>query len=94
MGRLAARAGVDASKFIAQVERAGRRLAVRSDLRKSKAFDWVVEHAVITDEEGNAVERALLARQGEAALAEDAAQLGAPAVAGAAAAAPLGAEAE
>jgi len=79
MGRLAAQAGVDAGQFIAQVERTGRRLAVRSDLKKSKAFDWVVEHAVITDEEGNPVDRASLARQSEPALAPQAAPPGTPA---------------
>ncbi|HXW78130.1 MAG TPA: trigger factor [Acidimicrobiales bacterium] len=60
MERLAGRAGVAPAVFREQVERAGRRLAVRSDLKKSKAFDWLVEHAEVTDEEGNPVDRALL----------------------------------
>jgi trigger factor len=60
MGRLAAQAGVNAALFKQQVESAGRRVAVRSDLRKSKAFDWLVEHAEVTDEGGNPVDRALL----------------------------------
>ncbi|HTV10569.1 MAG TPA: trigger factor [Acidimicrobiales bacterium] len=77
MGRMAAQAGVDAQAFISQVERAGRRLAVRSDLRKSKAFDWVVEHAEISDEEGNPVDRASLARPSEATLAGEAPATGA-----------------
>jgi trigger factor len=60
MARMAAEANVDATAFKQQVERAGQRLAVRSDLKKSKAFDWLVEHAEVTDEEGNPVDRALL----------------------------------
>lgn len=60
MDRLASQAGVRSEIFRQQVERAGQRLLVRSDLRKSKAFDWLVEHAEVTDEEGNAVDRALL----------------------------------
>ena len=78
MDRLASSAGVNPRAFREQVERTGRRLAVRSDLKKSKAFDWVVEHAELTDEEGNPVDRALLKRDsqeaddaaGAAALAE------------------------
>ena len=65
MERLAGRAGVTPAVFKEQVERAGRRLAVRSDLKKSKAFDWLVEHAEVTDEEGNPVDRALLQRDSE-----------------------------
>jgi trigger factor len=66
MTRLATQAGIEPSVFIQQVERTGRRLAVRSDLRKSKAFDWLVEHAEITDEEGNPVDRASLIRHSQA----------------------------
>jgi len=53
MERMAVGAGVSPAVLREQVERAGRRLAVRSDLKKSKAFDWLVEHAEVTDEEGN-----------------------------------------
>jgi trigger factor len=65
MERMAAGAGVSPAVFREQVERAGRRLAVRSDLKKSKAFDWLVEHAEVTDEEGNGVDRALLVSAGQ-----------------------------
>jgi len=65
MERMAAGSGVDAAVFKEQVERAGRRLAVRSDLKKSKAFDWLVEHAEVTDEEGSEVDRALLVSAGQ-----------------------------
>jgi trigger factor len=64
---LARQAGVPSPAFKEQVERRGQRLAVRSDLRKSKAFDWLVEHAEIIDEEGNPVDRALLQRDSQAA---------------------------
>jgi trigger factor len=63
MERLATQVGISAAAFREQVERTGRRLAVRSDLRKSKAFDWLVEHAEVVDEEGNPVNRSLLTRE-------------------------------
>jgi trigger factor len=92
MTRMATQAGVSPAVFISQVERTGRRLAVRSDLRKSKAFDWVVEHAEITDEEGNPVDRALLTRPSEAAAAGEAfsSVVAGPGVGGAAGTAPGG----
>ena len=67
LDRLAARASVPPATFKEQVERRGQRLAVRSDLKKSKAFDWLVEHAEIIDEEGNPVDRALLQRDSQTA---------------------------
>jgi trigger factor len=63
--RMARRAGATAEQVRAEVERRGQRLAVRSELKKSKAFDWLVEHAEVTDEEGNPVDRALLATEDE-----------------------------
>jgi trigger factor len=66
MERIAAQSRVSPAEFKAQVERTGRRAAVRSDLRKSKAFDWVAEHAELVDKEGNPVDRALLRGQGQA----------------------------
>ncbi len=65
MDRLAQQAGVPPATFREQVERRGQRLAVRSDLKKSKAFDWLVEHAEVIDEEGNPVDRALLQRDSQ-----------------------------
>jgi trigger factor len=58
---LAREAGVSPVTFAKEVERAGRRAAVRSELKKSKAFGWLVEHADVRDEEGNPVDRSLLA---------------------------------
>ncbi|MDA8302938.1 MAG: trigger factor [Actinomycetota bacterium] len=66
MEGLARQAGVSLEVFRGQVERAGQRRAVRSDLKKSKAFDWLVGHVEVTDEEGNPVDRALLTAEEEA----------------------------
>lgn len=81
MGRLAEQAGVDAGDFRAQIERTGRRLAVRSDLKKSKAFDWLVEHAQVVDEEGNPVDPAALRRDSETGTGDPGANPGAEAAA-------------
>ena len=71
MDRMAQQAGVPAATFKQEVERRGQRLAVRSDLKKSKAFDWLVEHAELIDEEGNPVDRALLQRDSQAITDND-----------------------
>ena len=42
------------------LERAEQMPAVRSDWKKSKALEWVVERVEIVDEEGHPVDRALL----------------------------------
>jgi hypothetical protein len=34
--------------------------AVRSDIRKRKALDWLVEHVELVDEDGQPVDRAAL----------------------------------
>ena len=34
--------------------------AVRSDLRKRKALEWLIEHVEIVDEDGNPIDRAAL----------------------------------
>jgi trigger factor len=58
------------------LERAEQMPAVRSDLRKSKALEWLVEHIEVVDEEGNPVDRADLtppqAAEGDAAHADQA----------------------
>jgi trigger factor len=61
MAVLAREAGVSPAAFAREVERAGRRAAVRSELKKSKAFGWLMDHADVRDEEGNPVDRSLLA---------------------------------
>jgi len=60
LARLAGEAGVPLANFKEEVQVGGRLPAVRSELKKSKAFDWLVDHADIVDEEGKTVDRALL----------------------------------
>ena len=55
--KLAERVGEKVAKVRRQLERNGQVPAVRSDLRKQKAFDWLTERVVILDEEGNSIDR-------------------------------------
>ena len=41
----------------AQLDTAGRTGAVRSELRKSKALQWLLDHVELFDEEGNSISR-------------------------------------
>jgi trigger factor len=50
----------------AQFERGGQLLAVRSDIRKRKAFDWLLERVEIVDQDGQALDRADLELDTEA----------------------------
>ncbi|MDQ6782615.1 MAG: trigger factor [Actinomycetota bacterium] len=43
-----------------QLESAGRMPAVRSDLERGKALEWLIEHTEVVDAEGQPVDRALL----------------------------------
>jgi trigger factor len=56
--RLAERMGEKPDKVRTQLDRADQMPAVRSDLRNSKALEWLVEHAEVVDEEGNPIDRA------------------------------------
>jgi trigger factor len=58
--RLAAAYGRSPAEVQRELERAEQIPAVRSDWKKSKALEWVVEHVEIVDNEGHAVDRALL----------------------------------
>ena len=49
-----------------ELERQDAIATVRSDVRKSKALEWLVEHVEIVDEEGHPVDRALLSPTPEA----------------------------
>jgi hypothetical protein len=70
--RLAASYNVKPAQLRRNLERADQIPAVRSDWRKTKALDWLLEHVEIVDEQGNPVDRSLLepdvaeAEQGEA----------------------------
>jgi trigger factor len=57
---VAARYGLEIDDLRQQLERAGQMPAVRSDLRKSKALDWLIEHTEVVDEAGQPVDRTLL----------------------------------
>ncbi|MGH9122663.1 MAG: trigger factor [Acidimicrobiales bacterium] len=56
VARLAQRFKVNPSQMRAHVERAGQWPAVRSDVKKGKALDWLVEHVEAVDEQGHPVE--------------------------------------
>jgi trigger factor len=58
--RLAAAAGRPFDDFRKRVERAGRLAELRSDIRRARSVDWLVEHVGVVDDQGNAVDRALL----------------------------------
>ena len=72
VARMAERLGRKVPEVRRQLERAEQMPAVRSDLRKAKALEWLVEHVDIVDEEGRPIERSELelppqveAQQGE-----------------------------
>ncbi len=58
--RIAPQVGQSADEVRAEFERAGRIGAVRSDLQRSKALEWLVESAEVVDPDGNTVDRKLL----------------------------------
>jgi trigger factor len=70
--RLAAAAGRPLPDFRRRVERAGRLAELRSDLRRAKAVDWLVEHVGVVDDQGNAMDRALLLDEDAGGRAADA----------------------
>jgi FKBP-type peptidyl-prolyl cis-trans isomerase (trigger factor) len=57
---LADQTGGEAEGIREALTTSGRLLEVRADIRKQAALDWVFERAEIVDEDGNAVDRALL----------------------------------
>jgi trigger factor len=58
--RLAQRLEQKAVKLRQDLERADQIPAVRSDIRKRKALDWLAEHVELVDEQGEPIERAAL----------------------------------
>ncbi|HET9692539.1 MAG TPA: trigger factor [Acidimicrobiales bacterium] len=58
--RLAAGYQVPAEQIRLQLERGEQMPAVRSDLKKSKALEWLIAHVEIVDAEGRPVDRAAL----------------------------------
>lgn len=58
--RLAASYDMKPAQVRRNLERADQMLAVRSDWRKSRALEWLLEHVEIVDPEGQPIDRALL----------------------------------
>ena len=54
---MAERMGTTAVELRRQLDTAGRTGAVRSELRKSKALEWLLDHVALFDEEGNPMSR-------------------------------------
>lgn len=67
--RLAGQVGQKPAQVRRQLERNDQMPAVRSNLRKAKALDWLLEHAEVVDEEGHPIDRADLAPEAPAAAA-------------------------
>lgn len=65
ISRLAERVKQKPAQVRRQLERAEQLPAVRSDIRKGKALEWLAEHVELVDEEGNRIERADLELQQE-----------------------------
>jgi trigger factor len=60
IGRLATSYQLTPEDLRDQLERAEQIPAVRSDLKKSKALEWLIEHVEVVDPDGQPVDRALL----------------------------------
>jgi trigger factor len=75
--RLAERFGQPAGTLRDQLERTDQMAAVRSDLRKAKALEWLLDHVEVVDEEGRSIDRAALTP--EAPVNEEPAEVEAPA---------------
>jgi trigger factor len=57
---LARRFGAETDEIRENFERAGQMLAVRSEIKKGKALEWLLERVEIVDEDGNAIDRSSL----------------------------------
>jgi trigger factor len=57
---VATRVGEDAALVREQLERAGQISAVRSDIRKRKALEWLLDRAEVLDPDGNPIDRSEL----------------------------------
>jgi trigger factor len=66
IARLAERLGDKPAQLRRQLERADQMPAVRSDVRKSKALEWLAEHVELVDEAGHPIDRAVLSPGPEA----------------------------
>src|SRR5690606_19875944 len=57
---VAERVGQSAESVREQFERVGQISAVRSDIRKRKALEWLIEHVEVRDEDGSPIDRSEL----------------------------------
>jgi trigger factor len=60
IARLAERMGQKPDRLRKELERADQVPAVRSDIKKGKALEWLVERVEVVDDEGQPIDRALL----------------------------------
>lgn len=60
LSALSERLGQRPDQVRRQLEQAERMPELRSDIRKGKAFNWLVDHVELVDEEGKPIDRALL----------------------------------
>ena len=63
IARLADRFGVKPEKLRRDLERQDALPTVRSDIRKAKALEWLVQNVAVVDEDGNPIDRAELSPQ-------------------------------
>jgi trigger factor len=57
VAEMAQQAGTTGADLRRRLDRAGRLPAVRSDQRKAKALEWLLDHVAVVDEEGKPVDR-------------------------------------
>jgi trigger factor len=76
--RVAERLDQDPTKVRQEFERAEQVPAVRSDIRKRKALDWLVDHVELVDEEGQPIDREALELEEQAGELLDTDSTGAP----------------
>jgi trigger factor len=67
LAEVARRVGEPVARVRARFERGGNLTAVRSDVRKRKALDWLIERVEIVDEDGQPIDRADLELSPESA---------------------------
>ena len=58
VAEMASQANTTAADLRRRLDRAGRLPAVRSDQRKAKALEWLLDHVALVDEDGKPVDRA------------------------------------
>jgi trigger factor len=71
VARLAERTGVKLAQFRKEIERGRGLEAVRSELSRGKALQFLVDHAVVVDEEGKPLDLSLPEQSAPTALAEE-----------------------